>query len=198
MLRFRIKSSLWGWFIIISFICSSCGLTNSSIPTKKHSFALEKDTFKVGSIMNDSLLSIINNADSISIYELCYPLIVNDTIKVEMKTDTISNYIMNEVNVLIPSEMLTILKFIVGDKIVFQEDNPVVKQPYSPYIAIKFSEKDKSILFLLYSFSTNQLAFATKEDILLTCRIKDWYSLERWVHQILPNNVFINSIINEQ
>ena len=104
---------------------------------------------------------------------------------------------MKRDSVVVPVEMITVLKFIVGDIYVYQEDVPIAKQPFSPYIAIRFWTKEKNI-FLLYSFSTNQLAFATKENILFTCRIRDWYSLERWSHHILPENEYINSIIDER
>ena len=144
------------------------------------------------------LLNIVNNADSLSIYELCSPLFANDTINnIEANADTIAYFRMKRDSVVVPVEMITVLKFIVGDKNVYQEDVPVAKQPYSPYIAIRFQTKEENI-FLLYSFSTNQLAFATREDILFTCRIRDWYSFERWYHQILPGNEYINSIISER
>lgn len=199
MKKKNIKAILLGCLVLTALTNSlSCSSTRSSVPTKEQSYVLETDSSDVGFIMNDSLLSIVNNADSLSIYELCSPLFANDTTtNIEVNADTIAYFKMKNDSVVVPTEMITILKFIVGDKNVYQEDVPIAKQPFSPYIAIRFGTKDKNI-FLLYSFSTTQLAFATKEQILLTCKIRDWYSLERWYHQILPENEYINSIINNR
>ncbi len=199
MKKRNIKAILLGCLVLTALTnSSSCSSTQNTVPTKEQSYLHKTDSSDIGFMMNDSLLSIINNADSLSIYELCSPLFANDSANViEANADTIAYYRMKRDSVVVPAEMITVLKFIIGDKNVYQEDVPIAKQPYSPYIAIRFWTKEKNI-FLLYSFSTNQLAFATKEEIQFTCRIKDWYSLERWSHQILPENKYINSMINER
>jgi len=197
MMELRINTTMCVFLILVAFVYLSCSSTNNAIPTKVHSLVLDVDSPMVESVMDDSLLSIINNADSLSIYELCYPQLVHDTIGNIIATDTISSYVMSWNNVAITPEMITVLKFIMGDKNVYQADYPAAKQPFSPYVAVKFIAA-KGVVYLLYSFSTNQLAFTTKDDVLLTCKIKDWYSLERWMHQILPNNEYISSKIYER
>lgn len=193
-----IKAFLLGCLILTALTNSSCSSTRNSVPTKEQFYVHEADSSQAGFMMNDSLLSIVNNADSLSIYELCSPLFANDTTtNNEANTDTIAYFRMKSDSVVVPTEMKTVLKFIVGDKNAYQENVPIAKQPFSPYIAIRFWTKDENI-FLFYSFSTNQLAFATKEQILLACKIRDWYSLERWLHKILPENEYINSIINKR
>lgn len=193
----RIKMFLCIISIIIASTFWACCTTKNSTSAIEHSITLDFDSSDVKSTVIDSLLAIINGADSLTLYELCYPLLARDTAKYNIMTDTIAGFVMKMDSVMVSSDMVAVLKFIIGDKNVYQEDVPMVKQPYSPYISIKFYETVNDV-YMLYSFSTNQLALATKEEILFTFRIRDWYSLERWIRLILPDNEYVNSKINDR
>ena len=183
--------SIAALLLIVAFMSSCCIHKNVTGCTHEKS-TLAKNNKDSIPLSNDSLLTAIQNADSILLYRMVSPL-QQDTLA-NSKMDSIVHYKINKELGKVNLPNTSIFNFLSQEEGILSKDYPITRQAFLPDYAIRLYRNEK-IYILLFSLGTEELRIIAQDSTEATYRINKMRTFLHWFNLAIPNDNYIKSIL---
>lgn len=175
------------WAISASFV--SCALLKPFSAQHETNIHVETDSISV--IYNDSIDSIILDADKVRIYDMANYVMNQDSV---VKRDSLLGYGIERDFGLLKKKEKAVLSFIVSDKKWYIKNYAPIRQPFHPNIALEFTfKKEKAFMFI--SFGNEEVAISDIMGNFKFYQMHDIRSMARFISWIFPKEEYYKKLI---